>query len=143
MILIAASHKETFSIMHIAVSCAYFHAEAQRPVLARLPVEERVCEDDGQIGLWKKNMYGTRDAASNWECDWPEHVKNWGFRLGLSWKNLLHQEGHPVSGMTHGDDFMIKGPTERLKEFESKMEGVYIPSMQKSSVTDHQKASKH
>ena len=40
-ISIAANHKETFSIMHIDVSRAYFHAKAQRPVLIRLRVEDR------------------------------------------------------------------------------------------------------
>ena len=37
------------------------------------------------------SMYGTRDAASNWERDWQEHVRNWGFQLGLSSKNLFHR----------------------------------------------------
>ena len=37
IIPIAANHRETFSIMHIDVSRAYFHAKAQRPVLIRLP----------------------------------------------------------------------------------------------------------
>ena len=37
---IAASHKETFSIIHIDVSRAYFRAKAQRLVLIRLPVED-------------------------------------------------------------------------------------------------------
>ena len=40
IISIAANHKETFSIMHIDVSRAYFHAKAHRPVLIRLPVED-------------------------------------------------------------------------------------------------------
>ena len=79
IISIAANHKDTFSIMHIDVSRAYFHAEAQRLVLVRLPREDRVGADDGKIGLLKKSIYGTRDAASNWECDWQEHVKSWGF----------------------------------------------------------------
>ena len=60
---IAANHKETFSIMHIDVSRAYFHAKAQRPVLIRLP-EDRMGTDAGKIGLMKKSMFGTRDAAS-------------------------------------------------------------------------------
>ena len=38
-ISIAANHKETFSITHIDVSRAYFHAKAERPVLIRLPAE--------------------------------------------------------------------------------------------------------
>ena len=67
---IAANHKETFSIMHIDVSRAYFHAKAQRPVLIRLPVEDTMGTDAGKVGLMKKSMYGTRDAASNWDRDW-------------------------------------------------------------------------
>ena len=44
--------------------------------------------DAGKVGLMKKSMYGTRDAASNWECDWQKNVKKWGFQLGVSSKNL-------------------------------------------------------
>ena len=73
-----------------------------------------------QLGLLKK---GTRDAAGKWECHWQEQGKSWGFRLGLSSENLFYQERHQVSGMTHGGDFVITGPTERLAEFKSKMEG--------------------
>ena len=77
---------------------AYFHAKAQRPVLIRLPVEDRMGTDAGKAELMKKSMYGTRDAASNWERDWQEHVKNWGFQLGLSWKNLFHHKERPSVG---------------------------------------------
>ena len=65
---IAANNKETFSIMHI-VSRACFHAKAQRPVLVRLPVEDRMGTDAGKVGLMKKSIYGTRYAASNWKRD--------------------------------------------------------------------------
>ena len=92
IIPIAANHKETFSIMHFDVSRAYFHAKAQRPALIRLPLEYRMCTDAGKVGLMKKSMHGTRDAASNWERNWQEHVRNWGFQLGLSSKNLFHNK---------------------------------------------------
>ena len=49
--------------------------KGQRPVLIRLPVEDRMGTDAGKVGLMKKSMYGTRDAASNWERDWQENVK--------------------------------------------------------------------
>ena len=39
----------------------------------------------------------TRDAASNWERDWQENVKKWGFQLGFSSKNLFHQNMMRVS----------------------------------------------
>ena len=71
-------------------------------------------------------MNGTRDAASNWERDWQEHVKDWGFRLGLSSKNLFHhREDDRISVLTHGDDFVLAGPTERVMAFENKMTCVY------------------
>ena len=50
--------------------------------------------DAEKIGLLKKSMCGTRDTASNFERDWLEHVKSRGFQLGLSSKNLFHQERH-------------------------------------------------
>ena len=109
---IAANNKETFSIVHIDVSRAYFHAKAQRPVLIRLPVEDRMGADAGKVGLMKKSMCGTSDAASNWERDWQEHVRNWGFQLGFSSKNLFHHKEDRVSGLTHGDDFVLTGPTK-------------------------------
>ena len=80
---------------------------AQRLVLIPLPVEDRVGADAGKIGLMNKNMY-------NWERDWQEHVKSWSFQLGLSSKNLFHLGKCRVSGMTHGDDFVLTGPTKRL-----------------------------
>ena len=126
IISIAANHQETFSIMHIDVSRAYFHAKVQRPVLARFPAEDRMSTDAGKIGLMKKSMYGTRDAASNWERDWQEHVKKWGFQLGLSPKNLFHHKENLVSGLTNGDDFVLTGPTKRLTEFENEMTSVYF-----------------
>ena len=119
IISIAANNKETFSIMHIDVSRAYFHAKAQSLVLIRLPVEDRMGADVGKVGLMKKSMYGTRDAASNWKRDWQEHVKKWVFQLGLSSKNLFHHKENRVSGLTHGDDFVLTRPTKRLKDFEN------------------------
>ena len=100
---IAANLEETFPIMLTDVSLAYFHAKAQRLVLVRLPVEDRMGTDAGKIDLLKKSMYGTRDAASNWERDWQVHVKSWCFELGLSSKN-------------HGDDFVLTGSTKRLTD---------------------------
>ena len=122
---IAANHKETFSFMHIDVSRAYFHAKAQRPVLILLLVEDRKGTDAGKVGLMKKSMYGTRDAASNWERDWQEHVRNWRFQFGLGSKKLFHHKENRLSGLTHGDNFVLTGPTKTLTEFENETTSVY------------------
>ena len=60
----------------------------------------------------KNSMFGTRDAASNWERDWQEDVRNWGFPLGPSSKDLFHHRESRVSGLTHVDDFVLTGPTK-------------------------------
>ena len=75
--------------MSIHLPRAYFHAKAQRLVLVRLPVKDRVGADAGKMGLLKKSMYVTRDTASIGECDWQEHVKSWGFRLVAQLEELV------------------------------------------------------
>ena len=67
VIPIAASHSPEFSLMHVDVSSAYFHAKTRRPVLVKLPAEDCSGKDVAKIGLLKKSMHGTTDAASNWE----------------------------------------------------------------------------
>ena len=43
---------------------AFFHATARREVYVELPQEDA---QEGMCGMLKKSMYGTRDAAQNWE----------------------------------------------------------------------------
>ena len=105
----AASHSPEFSLMHVDVSLAYFHAKAQRPVLLKLPAEDYSGKDVGKFGLLNKSMYGTRDAASNLERDWQRHLESWGYELVRSLRNLLHNRKKNTSGLTHGDDFVVTG----------------------------------
>ena len=78
LVSIAASHGSEFSLMDVDVSRAYLHAKAQRFVLVKLPAEDYSGKDKGEIGLLKKCMYGTTDAAFGWEKDWQGHLENWG-----------------------------------------------------------------
>ena len=48
----------------IDVRRAYFHAKAKREVFVELPPEDA---EEGMCGRLLKSMYGTRDAAQNWE----------------------------------------------------------------------------
>ena len=64
----AANHKETCSVVHIDVSREYFHAKAQRLVLVRSTVEDKVGADAGKSGLLKKRVcmaHGTRQATGS------------------------------------------------------------------------------
>ena len=51
-------------IEFIDIRRAYFHSKARRPVYVQLPPEDY---EPGMCGKLLKAMYGTRDAAQNWE----------------------------------------------------------------------------
>ena len=87
---ITARHSPAFSLMHVGVSRASFHAMAQRLVLV-IPAEDRPGKDPRKMGLLKRSMCmnGTIDAASNWERDWQGHVEKSGLRSGAQFKELV------------------------------------------------------
>ena len=121
---IAAHHNRTFSIMHIDV-CWY------------------VCQRRTEcwtVWIEDKRMVGTRDAA-NREREWREHLKSWRYQLGLGSENLFRHEEHRVSGMSHGDEFVATGPTDRLAHKRTNLQGE-PKSEQKSSVMGQPKATK-
>ena len=62
------------------------------------------------------------------------------FNLGSARRICFTMEGIEFQGLTHGDDFVLTGPTKRLTVFENRMTG-FFQSKQKSSVPGHQRAS--
>ena len=48
----------------VDVKRAYFYAKAKKDIFVKLPEEDSA---PGMCGKLLKSMYGTRDAASNWE----------------------------------------------------------------------------
>ena len=103
VISIAASHSPECSLMHVDVSRAYVHAKAQRLVLVKLPAEDSSGKDTGKIGLLKKSMYSTRDAASHWERDCQGHLEKWGYELARSSIKLLHNKRFATRRLLCGD----------------------------------------
>ena len=61
----------------IDVRRAYFHAKCKRDVYIELPGEDA---EEGMCGKLDKSMYGTRDAAQNWEETYVEFMESLGFR---------------------------------------------------------------
>ena len=60
----------------IDVRRAYFHARARRKVFVKLPEEDH---EEGMCGMLIKAMYGTRDAAQNWEFEYVDFMGKIGF----------------------------------------------------------------
>jgi hypothetical protein len=90
LISLAASQRGTKGpikkLMFIDVSKAYFHAPVKRDVYVVLPDEALSPEERGGhiCGKLCYSLYGTRDAAQNWEDAYSNFLCELGFRRGLS-----------------------------------------------------------
>ena len=89
----AGRKKKGMRLDFIDVRRAYFHARARRLVYVALPEEDY---EEGMCGRLKKAMYGTRDAAQNWEYAYTEWLESVGVERGRSHTmRVLHEgQGH-------------------------------------------------
>ena len=70
----------------IDIRRAFFQALAKRNVYVELPEED---SQPGMCGKLNKAMYGTRDAAQNWEYAYAEFMESIGFIRGLASSCML------------------------------------------------------
>ena len=103
----------------IDVSRAYFHAAARRDVYVKLPQED---QEPGMVGKLLKAMYGTRDAAQNWECEYREFMlESAGFQSCMSSPCMFWHQDRNIRCVVHGDDFTLLGSHEQLMWFREKV----------------------
>ena len=98
---------------------AYFHAKARRRVFVDLPKEDH---EEGKCGLLKKSMYGTRDAAQNWELEYTEMMTEAGFKQGSHSVCAFYHAKENVRVVVHGDDFTALGTNKGLDWFRGVMQ---------------------
>ena len=63
------------------------------------------------------SLYGTRDAAQNWEEEYCETLIAMGFSRGLSSPCAFYHKQHNLRLVVHGDDFTSIGSAEQLEWF--------------------------
>ena len=103
----------------IDVRRAYFHARARRLVYVKLPEEDN---EEGKCGRLIKAMYGTRDAAQNWEYEYVEFMEGIGFRRGQSTPCIFWHKDKDIRAVIHGDDFTLLGSEVSLDWFRDKIQ---------------------
>ena len=59
-------------------------------------------------------MYGTRDAAQNWEKAYAGFMKEIGFKSGIASPCVFKHDGRDMKAVVHGDDFTIIGRSQDL-----------------------------
>ena len=98
----------------IDVRRAYLHVETMRDLFIELPEEY---QEEGMCGRLKTSMYGTRDAAQNWEREYESFMRECGFSQGRSSPCVFYHEERSVRIVVHGDDVTALGKTQGLDWF--------------------------
>ena len=107
----------------IDIRRAFFHAPARRKVFVQLPEEDA---EEGMCGRLNKSMYGTRDAAQNWEEHYSQAHLDMGFEQGTASTCVFRHKDRGVRVVIHGDDFTALGYEKDLdwyrEQIQSKMD---------------------
>ena len=72
---------------------------------------------EGYCGKLNKAMYGTRDAAQNWEYEYVTFMERIGFKRGAASPCVFYMAARNLRVVVHGDDFTILGYEEDLDWF--------------------------
>ena len=109
-------------IMINDVARAFFEAPAHREICVELPMEVRTEEDerDDNVGILEKSLYGTRDAAQNFQKEVRKLMKSIGFNAGGYNACTYYHPTRHLTSMVHGDDFATTGTLENTKRLEKK-----------------------
>ena len=90
----------------IDIKKAHLYAKATRDVYIVLPPGD---EQEGMCGKLNYVLYGTRDAAHNWEREYTATLVDQGFSVGRSTTCVSRHEQRNIDIVVHGDDFTLLG----------------------------------
>ena len=94
------------------VARAFFEAPATRKVCVELPEEDIMPNERDMVGLLGKSLYGTRDAAINFQKEVRKVMANSGFSNGRYNVSTYYNKNRDLKTMVHGDDFVTVGSLE-------------------------------
>merc|ERR1712086_1148632 len=109
-------------IMVNDVARAFFEAKAIRKLCVELPAECAEGCGGHNVGLLRQSLYGTRDAAMNWQEEVARGMRGWGFSRGQYNPCLYTHAERRVQVFLHGDDFASVGHRAALKAFLQELE---------------------
>ena len=119
LIAVATTNQE-YVMDFVDISRAHWCADATRYVVVELPPEKGMPD---HVAVLKKSLYGTRDAAHNWEQKYTKVLLSLGFLQGRASSCLFYHPLKDIRLEVHGDDFVsvaraldIKWLHERFRE---------------------------
>ena len=95
-----------------------------RQVCVELPREDITPLDRqmDHVGHLQMSLYGTRDAAMNWQEEVAKEMQGWGFSRDRYNPCLYWNEKTRLRTMVHGDDFVSAGTREAVRAFRRQLE---------------------
>jgi hypothetical protein len=96
-------------LMTIDIKRAYFYAKSIRPTYIELPQEDYEPGDEHKCGILKLSLYGTRDAAMNWEAEINQTMKELGYIKGKASACVYRHGSMKSTAAIHGDDILVEG----------------------------------
>ena len=112
-------------IMLNDVSRAFFNAKVTREVYVQLPPEDIGPGEKDMVGKLNLCLYGTRDAAMNWQECVAEHLSKHGFKRGKAYPSLYVHPEKGIHTLIHGDDYVSVGNKEDVNWLKEKLESAF------------------
>ena len=73
----------------------------------------------------RMSLYGTRDAAHNWQTECTRCMVSLGFKVGKASPCNFYHPRLDITCTVHGDDFTSCGPESAIEWFKAKLAGKY------------------
>ena len=77
------------------------------------------------LGRSKISLYGTRDAATNWQETRTAHLESIGFKRCIGYPSVYDHPVRHIWTMVHGDDYVSVRHRRELAWLESKLACAY------------------
>ena len=107
------------------VARAYFHAKCTRYIYVELPEEGEQYGVGDLVGKLNLSLYGTRDAATNWQETLSSHSIDNGFVRGIGFPSVFRHEAKDLWTLVHGDDYFSCGSPAALDWLEKTLADKY------------------
>jgi hypothetical protein len=107
------------------VARAFFEAPVRRDICIELPAEDYTEEDEREdmVGHLIQSLYGTRDAAANFQNEVKKFMNSIGFVQGKYNVSTYYHQKKGLKTLVHGDDFVTSGRRTDAAWFRAKLEG--------------------
>ena len=102
------------------VARAFFEADMKRDLCIELPWEALTEEEAGMdlVGYLVKSLYGTRDAAANFQGEVKKVMEAAKFTTGKYNVCTFHHKERNIRTLVHGDDFVSVGRRKDMRWME-------------------------